>query len=92
MSDWQLTPEQEAQAQKLAALIAERAKEEALLIARLLVSRRDEEIFGATEFEIRERVHKIGAYALETALRERKKGATAGPATAARSAARRPGS
>jgi hypothetical protein len=92
MAELQLTPEQEAEAQRLASLIAERAKEEALVMARLLVSKRDEEILGATEFEIRERVHKIGAHAIETALRERKKGGTEGRARAARTARKRPAS
>ena len=35
---------------------------------------------GQTEFEVRDRVHKIGAKAFETALDERKKGGTKGPA------------
>lgn len=92
MAELQLTPEQEVEAQRLAAIIAERAKEEALVMARILVSKRDEEIFGATEFEIRDRVHKLGAHAIETALRERKKGGTEGQARAARTARKQPGS
>lgn len=76
MADIDLTPEQEAEAQRLAEIIARKAKEEALVMARLLVSKKDHEILGATEFSIRERVHKIGAHAIETALKERKKGGT----------------
>ena len=45
-------------------------------MARLLVSKPDEELLGATEFEIRDRVHKLGAHAIETALGERKKRGT----------------
>jgi hypothetical protein len=75
-----LTPEQEAEAQRLAAIIAEKAKAEALAMARLLASKQDHELLGTTEFQIRERVHKLGAYALETALNERKKGGTTAPA------------
>jgi hypothetical protein len=40
----------------------------------LLVSKQDHEMLGATEFEIRDRVHQLGAHAIETALNERKKG------------------
>jgi hypothetical protein len=80
MSDLILTPEQEAEAQRLAEIIARKAKEEALIMARLLVSKKNHELLGATEFEIRERVHKLGAHAIETALNERKKGGTKGPA------------
>jgi hypothetical protein len=71
-----LTAEQEDEAQRLAAIIADKAKAEALTMARLLVSKQDHELLGATEFQIRERVHQLGAYALETALNERKKGGT----------------
>jgi hypothetical protein len=76
MAELNLTPEQEAEAQRLADLIVQKTKEEALLMARLLVSKPDRELLGATEFEIRERVHKIGALAIETAVNQRKKGGT----------------
>lgn len=80
MTEPMLTPEQEAEAQRLATIIAEKAKEEALRMARLLVSKPDHELLGATEFEIRERVHRIGACAIETAVNQRKKGGTRGRA------------
>ena len=80
MSKVILTPEQEAEAQRLAELFVAKAKEEALNMARLLVSKQDHEILGATEFQVRERVHKLGAHAIETALNERKKGGTTGRA------------
>jgi hypothetical protein len=80
MSEIKLTPEQEAEAQRIAAIVAQKAKEEALAMARLLVSKPDHEILGATEFEIRDRVHKLGAHAIEVALKERKKGGTKGRA------------
>ena len=76
MADLHLTPEQEAEAQRLAAIIAEKAHEEALHMARLLVSKKDHELLGDTEFEIRDRVHAIGAHAIESAINRRKKGAT----------------
>ena len=80
MADLNLTPEQEAEAQRVAAIIGKRAQEEALQMARLLMSKPDRELLGATEFEIRDRVHKLGAHAIETALKERKKGGTKGRA------------
>ena len=76
MDDIILTPEQEAEAQRVAAIIGKRAQEETLQMARLLVSKPDAELLGATEFEIRDRVHKLGAHAIETALGERKKRGT----------------
>jgi hypothetical protein len=80
MADVKLTAEQEAEAQRLADRLMERTREEVLQIARLLVSKPDRELLGKTEFEVRDRVHEIGAHAIETALQERKKGATKGRA------------
>jgi hypothetical protein len=76
MTELKLTPEQEAEAQRLADIVLQKTKEEALQMARLLVSKPDRELLGAVEFEIRERVHKIGALAIETAVNQRKKGGT----------------
>src|SRR3954453_7097270 len=56
-------------------------------IAELLASRPDRQILGQAEFQVRDRVHRIGAQAIEAALEERKKGGTKGPASAARPAA-----
>lgn len=80
MSDILLTPEQEAEAQRLAELVAEKTKAEVLQMARLLVSKKDREMFGKTEFELRDRCHRLGAQLMQTALDERKKGATRGRA------------
>ena len=80
MADFNLSPEQELEALRLAEIIAQKAKEEALVMARLLVSKQDHEILGATEFEIRDRVHKLGAHAVETAVNQRKKRGTKGRA------------
>ena len=49
-------------------------------MAELLASKPDDQLLGRTEFEVRDLVHDIGAKALQTALDERKKGATKGPA------------
>jgi hypothetical protein len=73
MLELQLTPEQEAEAKRIAEIIGKKALEEALQMARLLVSKPDHEMLGKTEYEIRDRVHQIGAHAIETALKERKK-------------------
>ena len=80
MTGLNLTPEQEAEALRLADIILQKTKEEALNMARLLVSKPDHELLGATEFEIRERTHKIAACAIETAVNQRKKGGTQGRA------------
>ena len=76
MAELILTREQEAEARRLASLIVKKSEEEMLQMCRILVSKPDRELLGATEFEIRDRAHKIGAHAIETALNERKKGGT----------------
>ncbi len=80
MIDITLTPEQEAHAQRIAAIIGKKAQEEALNMARILASKPDAELVGKAEFQLRERAHDFAAHALETALNERKKGATKGRA------------
>jgi hypothetical protein len=80
MTELHLTPEQEADAQRVADIVVQRTQDEALQMARLMFSKPDGELLGATEFEIRERVHKIGALLIETAVNQRKKGGTQGRA------------
>jgi hypothetical protein len=67
-----LSAEQEAEAQALAQRIRELADEEFVQMARLLVSKPDREIFGDTEFELRDIVLKVGAKALQERLRQKK--------------------
>ena len=76
MAQLNLTPEQEAQAQRLTDQIMARTREEVLQMNRLLASKKDSALLGPTEFEIRDRVHKLGAQVIEAALNERKKGGT----------------
>ena len=80
MIDLTLTPEQEAQAQRIAAILTKKFQEEALNMARLMASKPDAQLLGATEFQMRDRAHHLAALAIETALNERKKGGTKGPA------------
>ena len=80
MAQLNLSAEQEARAQRLTEQIMARTREEVLQMNRLLVSKEDRELLGATEFEIRDRVHKLGAKVIEAALNERKKGGAKGRA------------
>jgi hypothetical protein len=76
MNNIVLSPEQEAEALRIAAIIAKRAQEETLLIVRIMMSKPDAQLLGATEFEVRDRAHNLAAFAMQTVLNERKKGAT----------------
>ena len=80
MPELLLTADQEAEAQRLAQLLGQKAQDEALHRARILVSKPDAQLLGATEFEIRDRAHAFAAHALQTALNERKKGGIQGRA------------
>lgn len=71
-----LTAEQEAEAQRLAQILVDKTKEEVLNMTRLLVSKPDRDLLGETEFQVRDIVHRIGAEVIQTAVNERKKGAT----------------
>ena len=92
MRDLALTAEQEAEAQRLAAIVGQKAQAEALNMMRILVSKPDHQLLGATEYEIRDRAHALAAHAIETALNERKKGGTKGRASSARTASKTPAS
>jgi hypothetical protein len=76
----QLSAEQEAEAQRIFQILKRTSDDDLLALARLLASKKDRDLLGQTEFEVRDRVHHIGAKAIETVLGERKKGATKGPA------------
>jgi hypothetical protein len=77
MDDIPLTPEQEAEAQRLYEAIQQAFLDEARQTARLLASKDDRHLLGQTEFDLRDRAHRLAAKALESALQGRKKGGTA---------------
>ena len=80
MSRLTLTPEQAELAERIYQTLRQAADSDLRGLAELLASKPDRQLLGQTEFEVRDRVHKIGARALEAALDERKKGGIRGPA------------
>src|SRR6516164_8357965 len=79
MSSSPLTPEQAEQAERIFQSLRQAVESDLRSLAELLASKPDRQLLGQTEFEVRDRVHTIGAKAIETALKERKKGGTRGP-------------
>jgi hypothetical protein len=67
-----LTAEQEMEAKGLEGKIRIAIEHEVSTLARLLASKQDKDLFGKTEFEVRDLVLKIGAKAYEERLREKK--------------------
>ena len=79
----ELTPEQQAQSDRILAAFRQATESDLRELADLLATRDDSNTFGPTEFAVRDIVLRVGAKAIETALEGRKKGATTGPAAPA---------
>jgi hypothetical protein len=82
-----LTPEQRDEADRIEQRLLAAVGDEVRGIAELLASKPDGQLLGAAEFQVRDRVHAIGARAIEAALDERKGGGIEAPASDARLAA-----
>jgi hypothetical protein len=67
--DPNLTAEEQLLYERLGPLF----EQERLRMAKALTSKADSELFGANEYEVRDRVHELGAKALEVAANERQK-------------------
>ena len=67
-----LNIEQEREAKVLEQKIRVAIDQEVSSLARLLAGKDDKDLFGKTEFEVRDLVLKIGAKAYEERLREKK--------------------
>ena len=87
-----LTPDQQAEADRIRRTLLDAAADDLRELAELLATTDDAHTFGATEFAVRDIVLRIGATAVETALEGRKKGGTTGRPGPARRAPRRPAS
>jgi hypothetical protein len=68
-----LTPQQQAEARRIYDALKAAVDSDLRQIAELLASRPDGQLLGATEFEVRDRAHAIGAKAVRRALTGRKK-------------------
>ena len=86
----QLNPEELAEAKRTFEVMKQAAEADLWRIACLLASKRDDQLFGRTEFEVREEVLRIGAKAVETAANGRKKRGTRGRVSCAANAEQTP--
>jgi hypothetical protein len=71
-----LTPEQEAEALRLAERMHVASKDDFLQLARLLVAKPDSQLFGPTEFEVRDRALHLAGKAFQVVLDGREKKTT----------------
>lgn len=72
-SNVELNEEQEAEAQRIYERLRGAFDEELKTMSRFMASKPNNQLFGQTEFELRDRVHELGARVLETAADERQK-------------------
>ncbi len=72
MVRYRLSEEQEREAKLLEAKIRVAVDKEIADLARLLVSKSQSNLFGETEFQVRDLVLRVGAKAFQEHLREKK--------------------
>lgn len=89
MEEIELTAEQQAEAEFIEDVLAGAMRVEARQIARMLASKENRELFGRTEFQLRDLLHGLGRRAIDAALESRKKRGTEDPQWCARTAANR---
>ena len=80
MDHLELTAEQEREAERITDILLGAMQVEARNIGRLLASKGNRELFGQTEFQLRDILLGLGARAVDAALEERKKGGMQDPA------------
>jgi hypothetical protein len=78
-----LTPEQQAESDRIFAALQTSAAADLRALADLLAAKPTAELLGATELQARDLSHAVAAKALASALEGRKKGATSAPAPSA---------
>lgn len=69
----ELTAEQEEEAARIEDVLNAKGRAMNRYLARLLASKPNGQLFGATEFLVRDAVHRLGADGFDAALHERKK-------------------
>lgn len=84
--------EEAAETERVVGLVMKAMEGDVREIAKAIVSRRDGELLGSGEFDLRDRVLKAACHVLEAALNDRKKGGTLGAARAVQAVGRTRGS
>jgi len=84
--------DRQTEVKRVTGLVMQAVANDIQRMAELFVSKKDHELFGRTEFQLRDLLLKLGARAMEAVLEDRKKGGTKAAAPPARSAAAMPAS
>lgn len=78
-----MTPEELAEVQRVHDVMLKAMDRDIWQLAQFMVTRRDDQLFGETEFTVRDKVLRMGAQALETTVNDRKKRGTKAAALSA---------
>ena len=71
-----LTPEKSAEVQRVHQVMLKAMDKELWQLAQFMITRRDDQLLGETEFAVRDKVLRMGAQALGATVDDRKKRAT----------------
>jgi hypothetical protein len=71
-----MSPETAEEVQRVHDVMLKAMEQEIWQMAEFMVTRRDDQLFGETEFTLREKALRMGAQALEATVNDRKKGGT----------------
>ena len=82
------TPEELAEVQRVHDVLSKAMDREIWQIAELMVGKRDDQLFGETEFALRDKVLRIGTQTLQATVNDRKKGGTRAAVLSAQTAAK----
>ena len=78
-----MTAEELAEVQRIHDVVLKAMDKDIWQIAQFMVTRRDDQLFGETEFTLREKALRMGAQALQATVNDRKKRATKAAASSA---------
>ena len=68
----ELTPEQAEEAERIADVLSAKAQATVRYLSQLMASKVNRQLFGETEFLMRDAVHRLGAEGIDITLHERK--------------------
>jgi hypothetical protein len=78
-----MTPEELTEVQRIHDVVLKALDKDIWQLAQFMVTRRDDQLFGETEFTLREKALRMGAQALQATVNDRKKRATKAAASCA---------
>jgi len=68
--------EDDAETERVIGLVVKAIEDDLRGVAKAIITKRDDELLGPGEFDLRDRVLKAACHVLEAAINDRKKGAT----------------